>query len=110
MLRKLSRCRRERPDQGSLRGYRTYRRQAGQSEQTKPYEMTLGHQVSGVAGILVVAVLNHLGLDLSGPGLEGAIRAGLFYGVGGFGGGLVIYEVVQRFRYRLGRPRQAGEQ
>jgi hypothetical protein len=82
----------------------------GMGEQTKPHEMTLGHKVSALAGILVVAVLNDLGLNLSGPGLEGAIRAGLFYGVGGVGGGLVVYEVVQRFRYRLGRPRQASEQ
>jgi hypothetical protein len=72
------------------------------NERTEPYEVTLGHKLSVGAGIGVVAVLDALGLNLSGPGVEGAISAGLFYGVGGVVGGLVTYEVVQRLRNGLG--------
>ncbi len=53
-------------------------------------------------GILVVTALDTLGvIHASGPGTEGAIRAGLFYGVGGGGGGMIVGEIVRRVRDKL---------
>ena len=53
---------------------------------------------SGV-GVILVAVLDAAGvIDATGPGVGGAIRAALFYGLGGVGGGLVVYEVISRWR------------
>lgn len=72
------------------------------NEGTKPYEVTFGQRLSFLIGIGVVAVLDALGLNLSGPGLAGAISAALFYGVGGVGGGLVTYAVIQRIQNGLG--------
>ena len=53
-------------------------------------------------GFLVVAALDTLDvIHASGPGSVGAIRAGVFYGVGGGGGGMIVGEIVRRVRDNL---------
>ncbi len=64
------------------------------------YKMPRNQLLSGIAGILVVAVTDIVveSIHLTGPGLEGALRAGFWYGLVGCGGGLAAYEVARRLR------------
>jgi hypothetical protein len=59
-----------------------------------------GQVVAAMAGIAAVAALDQLGFlpNTGASGLPAAIRAALFYGLGGAGGGLIIYEIVRRIR------------
>lgn len=47
-----------------------------------------------LGGIFLVAVLNVFGVIDT----DGIIKAGIYYGVGGAGGGLIIYELIQKIR------------
>jgi len=63
-------------------------------------KMPPGQQLSFVAGILVVYMIDFFteSVHLAGPGLEGALRAGFWYGIVGCGGGLVVYEIIRRIK------------
>ncbi len=45
-------------------------------------------------GMFLVAVLNIFGVIDT----DGIIKAAIYYGVGGAGGGLIIYELIQKIR------------
>lgn len=56
-----------------------------------------GQMTAFTVGILLVAAVDVLTpWHLSGPGLDGALRAAFWYGLVGVGGGLCGYEVFQR--------------
>ncbi len=57
--------------------------------------------LSGMAGILAVAGIDFFveSIQLSGPGLEGALRAAFWFGLVGCGGGLATYAVVQWIKH-----------
>ena len=61
-----------------------------------------GQMWAAAIGIGSVAVLDTIDvIDASGPGIEGAIRAGIYYGLFGTGGGLIVYEIIRRIRERI---------
>ena len=66
------------------------------------YKMPRNQSLSGTAGIFVVAAVDLFveSIHLGGPGLEGALRAGFWYGLVGCGGGLTAYAIVQRIKRR----------
>ena len=69
-----------------------------QIDRTK--KMPRNQLLSGFAGIFTVGVVD-LAVDsihLTGPGLEGALRAGFWFGLIGGGGGLAAYAIVQRIK------------
>ena len=56
-----------------------------------------------VAGILVMGALDGLGvLPAPPPGISGPTWAGLFYGIGGTCGGLIVYALIKRLRGKSG--------
>jgi len=58
-----------------------------------------GRLMMAGAGIVVVGILDVLGvIPGTGSGVSGAVHAGLFYGIGGAGGGMILYEIIQHLR------------
>ena len=67
------------------------------------YKMQPNQLLSAIAGIFAVTIidLSVESIHLTGPGLDGALRAAFWFGLVGGGGGLMAYEVVRRIRERL---------
>jgi len=68
-------------------------------------QMPPKQKLSMVIGICLVGAVDFILISetsfrLSGPGLDGALRAGFWYGIIGCGGGLMAYEIVRRIKSR----------
>jgi hypothetical protein len=73
------------------------------------FRLSAGQILSYMIGIFVVLAVDLFSpWSLSGPGIEGALRAGFWYGLVGIGGGLGAYEIVQRVKSRLGKSENSN--
>lgn len=64
---------------------------------------------SAIAGIFVVAVIDVISpWALSGPGMEGALRAAFWYALIGCGGGMVVYEIIRRLKSFKREPKDSN--
>lgn len=58
-----------------------------------------GKTLSMLIGVCFVALLDSsTPLTLSGPGMNGMLKAGFWYGLVGVGGGLCVYKIIQRIK------------